>query len=268
MCDGNNGTFMPDVDNPLSFFMVLIVLYGIIALRYVLVAGLFYVIFHRWQREKWLERKLAKKEYPPKQLKREVCRSLLSAACFAFTATIILLLWQKEYTRIYSEVSSYSLWWLPLSLVISLFIDETYYYWIHRWMHHPTVFKKIHKIHHESNITSPWTAAAFHPLEAFLLSLPLLFTVLVLPMHTGVILMQLLIMTFSSVINHLNIEIYSRRHTSGALAQWLIGPRHHSLHHKQFKYNFGLYFTFWDRIKKTESPLMKNAATEDSQPLV
>ncbi|MGZ5247104.1 MAG: hypothetical protein ACXWV5_08645, partial [Flavitalea sp.] len=33
-----------------------------------------------------------------------------------------------------------------------------------------------------------------------------------------------------------------------------IGATHHSLHHKQFKFNYGLYFTFWDKWKKTESP--------------
>jgi hypothetical protein len=43
-----------------------------------------------------------------------------------------------------------------------------------------------------------------------------------------------------------------QRHLFG---KWLIGATHHSLHHKQFKYNYGLYFTFWDKWKKTESPL-------------
>jgi sterol desaturase/sphingolipid hydroxylase (fatty acid hydroxylase superfamily) len=39
------------------------------------------------------------------------------------------------------------------------------------------------------------------------------------------------------------------------MGKWIIGATHHSLHHKQFKYNYGLYFTFWDKLKKTESPL-------------
>ncbi len=62
-------------------------------------------------------------------------------------------------------------------------------------------------------------------------------------------------MTLSSVINHLNIEIYPKNFNKSSIGKWLIGATHHSLHHKQFKYNFGLYFTFWDKIKKTESPL-------------
>lgn len=248
---------MPDLSNPFSFLLVMAILYCIIASRYVLVAGLFYLLFHKWQREKWASRKVSNKDYAPRQLKREVGWSLLSAACFAFTATIILLLWQRGYTQIYTSIGDYPWWWLPVSLVLSLLADETYYYWMHRWMHQPGVFKIIHKIHHQSHTTSPWTAAAFHPAEALLLSLPLLFTVLVIPMHVTVILLQLLIMTFSSVINHLNIQIFTPKHAGKGERRWFIGPVHHAQHHKQFKYNFGLYFTFWDRIKRTESPVRK-----------
>ena len=73
-------------------------------------------------------------------------------------------------------------------------------------------------------------------------------------MHVYVLLFQLTIMTFSSVINHLEIEMYPAGFHSHFIGKWLIGATHHSLHHKQFKYNFGLYFTFWDKWKKTESP--------------
>jgi sterol desaturase/sphingolipid hydroxylase (fatty acid hydroxylase superfamily) len=65
-------------------------------------------------------------------------------------------------------------------------------------------------------------------------------------------------MTFSSVINHLDIEIYPKN-SGKSWGKWVIGATHHSLHHKQFKYNFGLYFTFWDRLKKTESPGFEKA---------
>ncbi|HWI93298.1 MAG TPA: sterol desaturase family protein [Flavisolibacter sp.] len=85
--------------------------------------------------------------------------------------------------KVYTDPNEYGWWWLPLSLVISVLIHETYYYWLHRWMHHPKVFRIVHNIHHESNITSPWTAFSFHPFEALLQAgfLPLLF--LVMPMH-------------------------------------------------------------------------------------
>lgn len=245
---------IPDLTQPLAFLSTMLILYIVITFRYFLVSGFFYLFFYKWFRKKWISRKIGKKDYLPSQLRREIAWSTLTSVCFAFSGTVLLLLFQLGYTRIYTDVHTYPLWWLPVSLVLSLAVDETYYYWVHRWMHRPGVFKTIHRIHHQSAISSPWTAFTFHPLEGFLLSLPLLLTIIFVPLHFSVILVQLTIMTFSSVINHLDIEIYSANVTKHWLGRWLIGATHHAHHHKQFRYNFGLYFTFWDKLGKTESP--------------
>jgi len=141
-----------------------------------------------------------------------------------------------------------------VSLFISMLIHETYYYWLHRWMHIPSVFRIIHKTHHDSNTTSAWTAFSFHPIEGLLQSIILPAIIIFLPMHVSVLLLQLTLMTFSSVIYHLEIESYPANFHKHFIGKWIIGATHHSLHHKQFRYNYGLYFTFWDKIIKTESP--------------
>ena len=248
---------IPDLSHPSSFLLTMLVLYLFITGRYLIVSGIFYLFFYRWFKIKWANKKIGTKEYTRKQFNREIKWSVISAICFSFTGTMIMLLWQLGYTRIYTEVNAYPIWWMPISLFISLLIDETYYYWIHRWMHRPSVFKRLHKIHHQSTISSPWTAFAFHPIEGMILSLPLVFTLIFIPMHVGVIIMQLVIMSITSVINHLDIEVYSESFRKNIFGRWLIGASHHALHHKQYKYNFGLYFTFWDKWKKTESPLYK-----------
>jgi sterol desaturase/sphingolipid hydroxylase (fatty acid hydroxylase superfamily) len=176
---------------------------------------------------------------------------MISSLIFAFAGAALLVLWQKGYTKIYDDIHAYPVWWLPLSLICSLLIHETYYYWLHRWMHHPKIFSQVHKLHHQSNITSPWTAFSFHPVEALFQAIFLPLLLLLFPMHLYVVIIQLTIMSISSVVNHLDIEIYPRKF----IGKWLIGATHHSLHHKTFRYNFGLYFTFWDHLGKTESPL-------------
>jgi sterol desaturase/sphingolipid hydroxylase (fatty acid hydroxylase superfamily) len=129
-------------------------------------------------------------------------------------------------------------------------------------MHHPKIFRIVHKVHHDSNITSPWTAFSFHPLEGLLQAFFLPLLLLLMPMHLYVLIIQLSFMTLSSVVNHLDIELYPKKFSEHFIGKWLIGATHHSLHHKQFKYNFGLYFTFWDKWKKTESPLYKSLFEE------
>ncbi len=252
----------PDFLNPLWFIAAVLAMFIIITGRYFLIAGLFYLIFYYWFPQKWINQKINKKEYKSNQFKKEVKWSMITAFLFALAGATLLVLWQNGYTKIYTTVAEYPLWWLPVSLLIAMLLHETYYYWLHRWMHLPGIFKIVHKVHHDSNITSPWTAFSFHPLEGVLQALFLPILLLFLPMHVYVILLQLTIMTFSSVINHLDVEIYPRKLHHHLIGRWLIGATHHSLHHKQFKYNYGLYFTFWDKWKHTESPLFKNLFEE------
>ena len=246
---------LPDFSQA-GWFMVTVLLFFIIIVgRYFFVSGFFYAVFYIWFPKKWKKRKIGTKQYKRGQLKREITWSLITAVSFSVTGALTLLIWQQGYTLVYTDIHAFPLWWMPLSLVISMLIDETYYYWTHRWLHQPAMFRMIHNIHHQSSTTSPWTAFAFHPLEGLLLAIVLPLTLMIIPMHPGVIILQLVMMTFSSVISHLDIELFPRRFHKHPLGRWLIGATHHSLHHKQFKYNYGLYLTFWDKWKKTESPV-------------
>ncbi len=244
----------PDLTNPVFFILSTLLIFVVVIGRYFLIAGLFQLWFYKWQKEKWASRWLGKKQIDKKQFYAEVKWSLTTALIFSFAGTLTAILWQHGYTRLYDDLYKYGLWYLPISLIISMLIHETYYYWLHRWMHKPKVFKVLHKVHHDSTTTSAWTAFSFHPLEGLLQAIILPVTIMFLPMHLYVLIFQLTIMTFSSVINHLEIETYPANFHKHIIGKWLIGATHHSLHHKQFKYNFGLYFTFWDKWKKTESP--------------
>ena len=253
---------LPDLSNPLWFFTTTVIVFVVVMGRYFFIAGLFYLIFYLWFPRRWQQRKINSRAYRQGQFKKEVGWSSVTAFIFAISGAAMAVFWQKGYTKIYTEVDQYPLWWLPVSLVIALVLHETYYYWLHRWMHHPGIFKIVHKVHHDSNITSPWTAFSFHPLEGLLQAVFIPLLLFFLPIHLYILIIQLTIMTFSSVINHLDIEIYPKNFHRHFLGRWLIGATHHSLHHKQFKYNYGLYFTFWDKWKKTESPLYEKVFEE------
>lgn len=123
-------------------------------------------------------------------------------------------------------------------------------------MHHPKIFKMVHKVHHNSLTPTPWTAFSFHPWESLLEALVLPLILLMVPVNVYVLGFYLLLMTLSSVINHLDIEIYPERFQKNRLGKLLIGATHHHYHHKEFNTNFGLYFTFWDKWMGTESSKM------------
>ncbi len=247
----------PDFTSVYWLILLTVIFFILITARYFLVAGFFYCIFYIWFSSKWEARKINKKKYKKSQLRKEIKYSLISSLLFAVAGTITVILWQTGYTKVYTEYNLYGYWYLPASLLIYMLAQETYYYWIHRWMHKPVVFRLIHKVHHDSHIASPFTAFSFHPLEGLLQAIFLPLLLMIIPIHYAVLIFLLVIMTFSSVINHLDIEIYPKD-SYNYWSKWVIGATHHSLHHKFYKYNFGLYFTFWDRLKGTESPMFKN----------
>ncbi|MBT32699.1 MAG: sterol desaturase [Thalassobius sp.] len=221
--------------------------------RYVILAGILDLVFYVFLKDKFAIKKISTKPRGKKILVKELVWSGITSLIFAFTGVIMLILWQNGYTKVYIDLDAYPWWNYPLSICFFLLIHETYYYWLHRWMHKPAVFKLVHKAHHESITPSPWSAFSFHPLEGLLQAFVLPLFLLIYPMHYSAIVLLLVLMTVSSFINHLNIEIYPSGFEKNIIGKWLIGATHHTLHHTKFTANYGLYFTFWDKWMHTES---------------
>ena len=240
----------PFLETVLYFFL------GIFG-RYVLIALLFQYLFRVKFQAEFAPREVNTKARRPHQDWREIGYSALTSVVFAFAGAAMLRAWEKGWTKIYGNWEDYSLWWLPLSVVVVLLLHETYYYWLHRLMHHSYLYRWMHKAHHDSTTTSAWTSFSFHPTESILQALVLPALLFLIPVHYAAVGLVLLIMTTTSVINHLNTEIYPKDFYDNWFGKYWIGATHHSLHHSQFRYNYGLYFTFWDQLMKTESPDFK-----------
>ena len=229
-------------------------LFLIIFIRFLIVSGVYHYTFFILFRKKFDKRIIDHTPLKKKQLVKELYWSAISGLIFAFFAISIYLLWSMGFTAIYLDINAYPLWYLPVGVFITLFIQDTYYYWIHRWMHKPSVYRYIHKILHKSVHTSVFTAFSFHPFETVLQAIILPLIVLFIPLHFYAFLFTLVIMTISATINHAGVEIYPSGKYGKWFGKWVIGASHHDKHHRKFNYNFGLYFTFWDRWMGTESP--------------
>ncbi len=183
------------------------------------------------------------------QIRREIKWSFLSSLVFTLFSGCCFWAYQQGMTEIYDEVLAYPLWYFCVSPFLLIVLYETYYYWLHRWMHLPSIFKIVHKVHHESLNPTVFTSFSFHPLEAILQFVFLPLVIFIIPMHFIILLTVLMLMTVSAVINHSGVEIFHKKF----ILNNLIGSSHHDLHHTEFKTNFGLYFTWWDKCMKTES---------------
>jgi lathosterol oxidase len=239
--------------HPWVFLLTIIVVSVFVFFRYVLVAGSFHLFFYVFAKNRFAHRKINFRLRQPGQSWKEVKWSALTSLAFGVTGTLMLFAWQKGYTKIYNNITDYGYLYLLGSLFIALLLHETYYYWLHRWMHYPKIYRIVHKVHHDSIVTSPWTSFSFHPLESVLQAILVPVLVFILPLHYSVVILMLTLMTVSATINHLDIEIYPKGTAVNWFGKWFIGATHHSLHHTEFRTNYGLYFTFWDKWMRTES---------------
>lgn len=127
-----------------------------------------------------------------------------------------------------------------LAIPFFSFIEELLFYYSHFLLHHPRIYRHIHKIHHR--YTSPVAIAALyaHPLEIILCN--------VIPFIAGPILLGAPLLIYKlwfylGIINILNSHC-------GYELPFMPSPRFHDLHHKLFNINYGV-FTILDNKLKT-----------------
>ncbi len=235
-----------------ALILTTLALSAIIALRYLLIAGAAYWLF--WGGDGRRRRSRQLNRQPPRRetIRHEVIASLIATPIYALPAAAALVGWQHGYTRLYADPSAYGWWWLPASAGIYLLAHDAFYYWLHRGLHHPRVFAWAHRGHHLSRDPSPFASFSFDPAEALLTAWFLPALTLFIPIHVGVALTLLMLMTFTAVMNHSGREIWPSAWLTRPLGRQLITATHHDRHHKYFNENFGLYFRFWDKACNTD----------------
>ena len=223
-------------------------------IRYFVLAGIPFLLFYILIPKKFILNKIQTRFAKKKDFLREVFQSIQTS--FITGGIILFFLYTpiREYTKIYKDLSDHSIWWIPISILVALIVQDTYFYWLHRAMHHPKLFNKIHLEHHKSTIPSPWTSYSFHAMEAVaeVMILPIL--LFSLPMHPIAMSLFGLFGFAINVYGHLGYEIAPKGFRKSILFELLNSSVHHNLHHEKFKGNYGLYFRIWDRIMKTEHP--------------
>ena len=238
---------MPSLSGPGLVALVgsMLAMTAIVGVRYLATSGLFAWVTHR--RRPGLYAGL------DKQIRAEIGYSLLSAGIYGVPAGVVAWGWQAHgWTRIYSDPAAWPLWWMPVSLVLCLFLHDTWFYWTHRWMHRPRVFRVFHAVHHASRPPTAWAAMSFHPLEAVTGAVVIPALAFLVPIHVAVLGMLLTIMTVMGITNHMGWEIFPRRLVESRFGTWLITASHHHRHHENYRCNYGLYFRVWDHLCGTD----------------
>lgn len=230
--------------NAATFLIAPLVVFG----RYFLVCSILFGWFYGWKRRAWLNRKIQSRFPNAVDLRREIGYSLVTSVIFAGMTLLWLATPLRAYTKFYTEVNAHGWLYLVVSVPLLLVIHDAYFYWIHRLMHQPKLYRLAHLVHHKSVNPSPWAAYAFHPVEAILEAGIIPVLLFLVPVHPISFLAFVTLMLWFNVYGHLGYELFSQKTYTHPLGKWLNSSVHHNLHHEKFHGNYGLYFTFWDRL--------------------
>lgn len=102
----------------------------------------------------------------------------------AIPTTALFVLEVRGYTRLYdTSAQGPGLWYDIAQPLLFLLFTDFLIYWIHRGLHHPSIYKHLHKRHHRWIVPSPYASYAFHPLDGFAQSVPYHLFPMLFPMH-------------------------------------------------------------------------------------
>ncbi|BAZ08637.1 sterol desaturase family protein [Calothrix sp. NIES-4071] len=230
-----------------SFFF-----FGIIFARYFLIAGGAYLLFYLILGKFLVKKSLRLKPPLRRLIWKDVKLSVLSSIVFAFCAAFIILEYDLGVTLLYTDLHKYGLWYLGVSFVSILILQDTYFYFSHRIFHHRLLFKWVHFGHHISGEPTPWNSFAFDLPEAIVQSFFVVSVIFIVPLHFFTLIAVLMTMTIWSVLNHLGFELFPSSFRSHWFGRWFISSTHHSIHHRNYTVHYGLYFTLWDKLLGTQ----------------
>ncbi|UTA47096.1 sterol desaturase family protein [Simiduia sp. 21SJ11W-1] len=213
-----------------------------------------FVLARRWSERRRIQQRRA----TGADVRREITWSLVTTAVFALVGLFTMRVEQSGYSLIYMEVAERGWVYTVLSVPLVLIVHDAYFYWVHRFMHHPKLFKRFHRLHHLSRTPTSWASYSFAPGEAVVMALFMPLVVVLMPLHVGVIFIFLAVMIVRNAMGHCGVEFHPHWWVDTPLDA-LTTPTHHDLHHQKFNGNYALYFTWWDRWMGTELPGYKAA---------
>lgn len=197
-------------------------------------------------------RKIRKKSPGFVQMQAEFFRSLRTIGIFIIMDLVFFRMLGLESIWAGTELGwSYGPW-LAASVVFGLLWHDTWFYWVHRLMHHRNLYRAFHLTHHRSVDPSPFTAYSFAVPEALMEYMFIPPMILLVPIAPGTVSVILLIMFAKNVTGHSGFELFPRGTLQNPVLKHLTTVTHHDMHHANGGGNFGLYFTWWDRWMGTE----------------
>ncbi len=224
------------------------------AVRSLAIAGPLYGFFYRWRPREWAAYRIQRELPGRDDVEHEIRWSIVTMACTGVTTVLLYEAVRRGWTRVYVDAGRYGWLYLGVSVAMAILVYDGWFYWQHRLLHHGWLFRHVHAVHHRVTNPTPFANFAAHPVETLMGTAYFFLLVMIVPMHP----LALAAVSFHvfawGTIAHLGYELYPRGFTRHPAFRWLNTATFHNMHHRHVTTNYGLMFSFWDRVMRTHHP--------------
>ncbi len=193
------------------------------------------------------------------QIVREVKLSFITMVIISVVGVIFMMMMEQGWIKICFDLSCGGPLYAIAMVAVLVVAHDAYFYWTHRMLHTPWLFKHFHIDHHRSLFPTPLAILAHHPVDSILSVGFVYVIVFFVPIPLVSIIGFQIIMYCFNLLGHLNLELLPERFLYSRWFKVLNTSTHHQLHHQTTQYNHGFYFSFWDRWFGTEHPEINQA---------
>lgn len=226
--------------------------FGGFSLRYIIICGgIFWILYRRNFAN---HSKIQPHEPTNSSIIHEILWSVSNTVCTGLAVLLMYWLIEQGHTQIYSRIDEHGWTWFFASMILGTIGFDTWFYWLHRTLHTPLLFRHGHIIHHKVTNPTPFAAFAHHPIETFGEDLYFILLIMVIPMHPlafGLVGFHAFIL---GVLGHMGFEFFPRWFVRHRLFGLHNTSTHHNMHHSHVGGNYSLYFNWWDRLMGTNLP--------------
>jgi len=205
-------------------------------------------IFHRYSLfEKY---RIRKHKYPDQKLINECLKSMFINH-FLLQWPLVIIIWNVfRISGIHFAPTLPPLSTILFHMLLFILIEDFLFYWSHRLLHHPSIYKHIHKQHHEFKSTIGIASEYAHPVEAIVSNLvPFLAGPLLVKSHVFTFWVWTLIRMTETVDAHSG---YKFPFSPFSLLPFQGGSERHEYHHFYNIGSYGSFFLFWDWVCGTD----------------
>ena len=138
---------------------------------------------------------------------------------------------------------------LAARAVAALWLEDTWHYWLHRLLHHPRLYGRIHKVHHQFSSPFALTSEYAHPIETAVLGVGFFIPTVLLTTHLAVAWFWLLVRMSETIDVHSGYDCWWVNALNPLhYLPFYGGAKMHDEHHAKFDINYASTFTFWDQV--------------------